>query len=237
MRFILIQSFTQSSTFSQVSRVSQGILIHALESLSKTLDTRRSILLDRIYLGARNSRFWQPWVDFLIQKDRKAVDAFLDSLYTSSDMNLLTEQSEALDQFMQIPVCIPHNIVVHQISLEPSPGNRQLTTIGQELDVILSIESTLDWCKVEIPSALYFTYEFQMDDNDWILCGSRRGSFSNLDSFSLDFQLIPLRAGHLLLPTIDIQSSESTIISETQLLSVNLQLLVGDHDRTRIVQI
>lgn len=211
-------------------------MLHALETFMKTFETRNSIILGRVQLGNKDSQFWQPWVEFLNQTDRKIADELLDSVHMSEDLHLGTGPSDELDYFMRIPVSIPDNVVVHEVSLEPQLAKR-FVKIAEELDVQMNIQSTPNWCNQELPEALSFRYEIQMDDNDWILCGSRRGTFHDLSKLSFIFQLIPLRAGHITLPTIDIQCTTTDIVSETRLLTINSNLLVGDHDRVRTMQI
>ncbi|KAK2802405.1 hypothetical protein FQN49_008896, partial [Arthroderma sp. PD_2] len=112
-----------------------------------------------------------------------------------------------------IPVDIPDVQVVHTASLalkDLSPGQTHVG-VDDMLPAELTIRHTRRWCSAaeqEAQSSLEFTYEVIANPDVWVIGGRRRCNFSCAEGEERTFRLLllPQRAGHLLLPTVDVKS-------------------------------
>ncbi|OAL67353.1 hypothetical protein A7C99_1217 [Trichophyton rubrum] len=112
-----------------------------------------------------------------------------------------------------IPVDIPDVQVVHTARLvlkDISPGQTHVG-VDDMIPAELIIRHTRRWCEVaerEPQSSLEFTYEIIASPDVWVIGGRRRGNFTCAEGEEKRFRLLllPQRAGHLLLPSVDIKS-------------------------------
>ncbi|EFE41602.1 TMEM1 family protein, putative [Trichophyton verrucosum HKI 0517] len=112
-----------------------------------------------------------------------------------------------------IPVDIPDVQVVHTARLllkDISPGQTHVG-VDDMISAELIIRHTRRWCEVaeqEPQSSIEFTYEIIASPDMWVIGGRRRGNFTCAEGEEKRFQLLllPQRAGHLLLPSVDIKS-------------------------------
>ncbi|KAF3491930.1 uncharacterized protein GIQ15_01447 [Arthroderma uncinatum] len=112
-----------------------------------------------------------------------------------------------------IPVDIPDVQVVHTARLVLdglSPGQTHVG-VDDMIPADLIIHHTRRWCSVaerEVQSSLEFSYEVVANPDVWVIGGRRRGNYSCAEGEEKRFRLLllPQRAGHLLLPTVDIKS-------------------------------
>lgn len=149
-------------------------------------------------------------------------------------MLLLDDKADDVrDQFVEIPVEIPAQVVVHQAAIQIGSN---VLRLGSPVDASLEINSSLSWFREVIPPGLQFTYDIEVDDHCWIMVGKRHGTFSAEDVVEIKIKLIPLRTGLLLYPSIDIKSFDDAILSETHLVSNNMEALVIGKDSECAVQ-
>lgn len=148
-------------------------------------------------------------------------------------LSLHGEADNDRDQYVEIPVEIPTQVVVHQAAIRIDPG---ILKLGEPANASLEISSTSVWYKGEFPPGLTFTYDIEIDDNCWIMVGRKHSTFTAEDVINNKIKLIPLRAGNLLYPAVDIQSCNDAILSETHLVSNNTEALVVGKEGERIIQ-
>ncbi|EFQ98769.1 hypothetical protein MGYG_01784 [Nannizzia gypsea CBS 118893] len=112
-----------------------------------------------------------------------------------------------------IPVDIPDVQVVHNARMvlkDISPGQTHVG-VDDMIPAELIIRHTRRWCEAaerEAQSSLEFTYEIIASPDVWVVGGRRRGNFTCAEGEEKRFPLLllPQRAGHLLLPSVDIKS-------------------------------
>lgn len=113
-----------------------------------------------------------------------------------------------------ITVTIPRIQVVHTTSLAILPSPTTPTPVGSMLAAELRITHTRQWGDTNNPPStitnshkLDFVYELDAHPDTWLIGGQRRAHFSAAEDETLAFpvMLLPLRAGHLLLPNVEIR--------------------------------
>ena len=128
-----------------------------------------------------------------------------------------------------IPVDIPEIQVVQTAELRLGPlADAQPTithaAVGQMIAAELRLRHTRRWCSPEhqehVGSALEFAYELHTNPELWLVGGRRRGNFLACEGETTTFavMLLPQKAGHLLLPGLEIKafvpvSSTSTVVT------------------------
>lgn len=125
-----------------------------------------------------------------------------------------------------IPVDIPEIQVVHTAELRLSNNNddddasendNQPThaAVGQMIAAELRLRHTRRWCTPEhqehashSDGALEFTYDLHTNPDQWLVGGRRRGNFLAREGETTKFavMLLPQKAGHLLLPGLEIKA-------------------------------
>ncbi|KAM0751302.1 hypothetical protein T439DRAFT_325449 [Meredithblackwellia eburnea MCA 4105] len=98
---------------------------------------------------------------------------------------------------MQLPSVTIHNLV------RLTPAVRR-TEVGRPLAVEVSIRPMFNWSESPISEPIVLTYEVTGTFDDWLVSGRRRGEFvAEKDTETkVTLTLIPLRPGHLFLPSI-----------------------------------
>ncbi|PYH98515.1 putative transmembrane protein [Aspergillus ellipticus CBS 707.79] len=113
-----------------------------------------------------------------------------------------------------IPVDIPEIQVVHtaELRLTNLTDNPPHAAVGQMIAAELSIHHTRRWCSPEHREngggPLDFSYEIHANPESWLVGGRRRGNFTADESETKTFaiMLLPQKAGHLLLPGLEIRT-------------------------------
>jgi hypothetical protein len=90
-------------------------------------------------------------------------------------------------------------------------GNHAHATVGGMIPAELRLRHTRRWCpyqRREPDSALEFSYEILANPELWLIGGRRRANFTAKEGETLSFpiMLLPQKAGHLLLPSLDIKT-------------------------------
>jgi hypothetical protein len=130
-----------------------------------------------------------------------------------------------LSRQIVIPVDVPEIQVVHTAELRL--GHRSIgsnatvhAAVGHMIPVELVLRHTRRWCSNRTEAAdapLEFAYEIHANPDLWLVGGRRRGNFTAEEGETKSFalMLLPQRAGHLLLPAIDIKTFVSGPSSST----------------------
>lgn len=93
-------------------------------------------------------------------------------------------------------------------------GGQTHAAVGHVIPAELRLHHTRRWCRIFAESeepggaALEFSYEVHANPELWLVGGRRRGNFTAQAGATCTFAitLLPQRAGHLLLPTIDVKT-------------------------------
>ena len=93
--------------------------------------------------------------------------------------------------------------------------------VGHVISAELRLHHTRRWCYTSTESeepggaTLEFSYEVHANPELWLVGGRRRGNFTAQagETRSFTITLLPQRAGHLLLPTIDVKTFIPTPVS------------------------
>lgn len=113
-----------------------------------------------------------------------------------------------------IPVDVPEIQVVHtaELRLLNMIGHQYPhAAVGQILTAELRIHHTRRWCSPshqETASSLEFSFEIHANPDMWLVGGRRRGNFTAKEGETTSFtvMLLPQRAGHLLLPGLEVKT-------------------------------
>ena len=117
---------------------------------------------------------------------------------------------------------VPEIQIVHTAEFvlkDVSTNPPHITGVGEMIQAELIIHHTRRWCPTENrapPESLEFSYEILCSPEVWLVGGRRRGNFTCEEGESRTFQifLLPQRAGHLLLPTVDVKSFTTSVTTD-----------------------
>ena len=136
-------------------------------------------------------------------------------------LSLPEDNESKLARHIVIPVEVPEVQVVHTAELRISnTDNNRLSThaaVGHMIPAELILHHTRRWCSQRTESQdssgggggqLEFAYELHVNQDQWLVGGRRRGHFTAADGETKKFaiMLLPQKAGHLLLPSIEIKT-------------------------------
>ena len=133
----------------------------------------------------------------------------------------LPQQPSIPSRRIVIPVDIPEIQVVHTAELRLGNLATQPThaAVGQMIAAELRLRHTRRWCTPEHQEhrdgALEFSYDLHANPDLWLVGGRRRGNFlaHEGDTTTFTVMLLPQKAGHLLLPGLDIKAFVSASTS------------------------
>lgn len=145
-------------------------------------------------------------------------------------MTLSEDNESELSRQIVIPVEVPEIQVVHTAELRLFTGNgsndndSDITSpiqipshaaVGHMVPAELTLCHTRRWCAQKAenqepsgPQQLEFSYELHVNQDLWLIGGRRRGNFIAQEGEVKKFavMLLPQKAGHLLLPSIEIKT-------------------------------
>lgn len=155
---------------------------------------------------------WDAALLALRKEDAANLSAWLRMWHANNQTVLLPPSSDRVPmRKIQIPVDVPPMQVVHTAKLDIiNVGATDAWHVGDAIPAELRIKLTTQWARKEeaAPSALTFNYELDAPPDAWIIGGQRRGLFSVDEGQEIQFPvlLLPQRAGHLMLPALDMRS-------------------------------
>ena len=134
-----------------------------------------------------------------------------------------------------IPVDVPTIQILYTAQLHILPTT-QNPGVGTALPAELTISHTRAWAHSSpappTPAApMPFHYDLDAPADTWLIGGKRRGFFSSGENEFLSFPilLLPQRAGHLILPSLDIKIADGQQQTETSAAAPSPQpLRTGD---------
>ncbi|KAL2824871.1 trafficking protein particle complex subunit 10 [Aspergillus cavernicola] len=126
----------------------------------------------------------------------------------------LPEQPSIRQRHIIIPVDIPEIQVVHTAELRITNLSEQAphAAVGQTIIAELRLSHTRRWCSPDqrenAGGPLEFSYELHANPDVWMVGGRKRGNFTASEGETKTFavMLLPQKAGHLLLPGLEIRS-------------------------------
>lgn len=119
-------------------------------------------------------------------------------------------ETDTVSRLIVIPVEIPTPTIVITASLKVDSGRPDAVIIGEAILAELQISHTRDWAGAEGPTPetaqLQISFEVLAPFENWVIGGVRKGLFpANGEVQSMPIILLPQRAGHLLLPSVDVK--------------------------------
>ncbi|KAI9845623.1 MAG: hypothetical protein M1837_004597 [Sclerophora amabilis] len=173
-------------------------------------------------IGSFEEVGWSAALDDLPPASAKEVlDCLVEFHKNHPTIDLADIQVSDLTREITIPVDVPNVQVLHTVDLcvlgfDPdTSSNPRIAAVGQMLPAELRIAHTRTWDQDQMHNAatppdwddaIEFNYEIHANPDSWIIGGRRRSKFAAKAQELLTFpvMLIPLKPGHLLLPSIDI---------------------------------
>jgi hypothetical protein len=120
-----------------------------------------------------------------------------------------TDSCLGLDRHIAIPVEIPSLPILHTVALKVAETEvAHPYTVGDMIEAELRISYTKGWAANQGKSGqLTFCYELEASAETWLIAGQRRALFTAAENETKLFSvmLLPLRAGKLLLPSVEIR--------------------------------
>ncbi|KZF20753.1 hypothetical protein L228DRAFT_262661 [Xylona heveae TC161] len=213
-------------------------------------------LTGELELGGFDESGWNDIIQALHISDREGLDQWLKDWYkTNPTISLSTLDDPSIEQTSKlpihaiaIPVEVPQIQVVHTAELSilspdvPSSNGIDVTvSIGDVLPADIRIRHSRIW---DVDRALAgkggsamgdrpltFVYEVHANADHWLVGGQRQAHYSARENEAKVFNLvlIPLRAGHLLLPTIEIKHVKPHVPTAQGAAPGSLDAIPGGH--------
>lgn len=232
-----------------ISSITKGILLKYFVTDLSGVSVDRSARSNYIVSLLPSEYDWSALQSKIEPNDRKPVASILVMLnevllcrkrFCSSltklqakGVSLSSKESQSLDYYIDIPVEIPANIIIHTVSIALESSTMK---VGSSTSAILTIQNSDIWSRAPVADE-EFSYTIEIDENVWILVGSYSGTFNLKGVLHARFCLVPLKAGALLYPSVEIQSSSGKLLSEIHLVSANSEVHVDEHDIERTIQL
>ena len=170
-------------------------------------------LLNEVRLPVYSTSAWENILTAVPKEAREELSIWLKDWYQKNNTILIESDGGAVIRRIEIPVEIPSLPVLHtaSIAIDKRPSSR-LYTVGEMIVGELEISHTRDWSSTDKQgqNALSFVYEIETSAESWLIAGQRRGYFSAYEGEVKTFPilLLPLRAGKLMLPIVEIRSAK-----------------------------
>ncbi|KAM5469696.1 hypothetical protein MauCBS54593_004250 [Microsporum audouinii] len=214
---VLEDKFSEDVEASPFSSLKQ-LLVPFLQTAFSAIWTAHTLevigLTREIEVYSYESIQWKAAIESLDSDTQNSLVQWLKEWHNKNrSISLPNERPTHALRHITIPVDIPDVQVVHTAKLvlkDISPGQTHVG-VDDMIPTELIIRHTRGWCKVserEAQPSLEFMYEVIASPELWVIGGRRRGNFSCAEGEERRFQLLllPQRAGHLLLPTVDVKS-------------------------------
>ncbi|PGH07996.1 hypothetical protein GX51_01436 [Blastomyces parvus] len=208
-----------SSKFEQLARLLTPRLLDAFRSAWSANDLETISLTREIDMLPYERVQWEAVTGSLGGKFGKEVVSWLKdwhmqnpSLPLPDNNNDSTTSTTIPNRQIIIPVDVPEVQIVHTANLTiPPPTQLTHATVGEMIPATLTIHHTRRWCPPqhrEPASSLEFSYELLVNPDVWLVGGRRRGNFTAKEGERRTFtvMLLPQRAGHLLLPGLEVKT-------------------------------
>ncbi|KAF7590594.1 hypothetical protein BBP40_002631 [Aspergillus hancockii] len=163
------------------------------------------------------------------------LKAWLQEWHKNHPIISLPDQPSIPRRHIIIPVDIPEIQVVHTaelrlLNLADQPPH---AAVGQMIAAELSLRNTRRWCSPDnrenAGGPLEFSYEIHANPEQWLVGGRRRGNFTADEGETKTFavMLLPQKAGHVLLPGVEIKSFVPAAAPKPALASAGPPMAAG----------
>ena len=200
-----------SSQFATLARPLSAHLLNHLRSQWTQEDLEVACLLQEVGMWSYEDSGWDAICAGLPREMRSEARQWL-RRWHHDHLSISLQPTKATKRQISIPIEIPAPRILLTVNLGLTNicDGHLPAAIGQPLAAILKIRNTGRWedGPMEVPSnAMEFSYEVNASPETWLVGGRRRGNFfldvAGQQAFPV--LLIPQRAGHLLLPSIEIK--------------------------------
>jgi hypothetical protein len=206
------QQFLEDIAKSHCAKLARLLSAHLLSQLSSQWtqeDLEVACLLQEIEIWPYEEIGWDAICAGLPRETRSEAEQWLRNWH-QGHLSISLTHTEATKRQINIPVEIPapRILVTIDLALANVDQGRLPIAIGQPLAAILKVRHTGGWEEgpMDVQSnAIEFSYEVIASPDMWLVGGRRRGNFTvDLTEQAFPVLLIPQRAGHLLLPSVEV---------------------------------
>ncbi|KAG4304579.1 hypothetical protein PORY_001972 [Pneumocystis oryctolagi] len=167
--------------------------------------------------------YWEEELALIKTSDRtKLIEILQKIMLEFENISISKELLNCPQKRIRVPIKIPIIHVLHSVDFvvksdvnaNDSVYSVSKITVGEHLHAEIRIQQILG-CETDknLLEKSEFFYEIHIDSNIWLFSGHKKASFFVKDGYLKVFPiiLIPLKSGHLMLPTIDITTTETSI--------------------------
>ncbi|KAL4790058.1 trafficking protein particle complex subunit 10 [Aspergillus venezuelensis] len=205
-----------NSEFAQYTTLLTPHIVEAFRTQLSTPDMEVIGLVREVEALPYSAVRWEGMLSAL-KEPMDGLRAWLKKWHDNHLILTLPQQPSLRQRHIIIPVDIPEIQVVHTAELRLSnladKTEAPYAAVGQTIPAELRISHTRRWCapdhRESDPNApLEFSYELHANPELWMVGGRRRGNFTAVEGETKTFavMLLPQKAGHLLLPGLEIRS-------------------------------
>ncbi|QGA17818.1 hypothetical protein EYB26_005494 [Talaromyces marneffei] len=205
------------SKYKSLARLLTPHIVDAFREQLSTSDMESIGLLREMNMLSYKNVHWDVVLKGLRESLREEVRSWLVKWHQDNLVSSLPEDNESeLARHIVIPVEVPEIQVVHTAELRLSTTDSNTPThaaVGHMIPAELILYHTRRWCsqqteKQESGGQLEFAYELHVNQDQWLIGGRRRGNFTATEGEIKKFaiMLLPQKAGHLLLPSLEIKT-------------------------------
>ncbi|GKZ50880.1 hypothetical protein AbraIFM66951_004572 [Aspergillus brasiliensis] len=207
------KSSVATSKFHQYTSLLTSHIVETFRSQLSTSDMEVVGLVREVETLQYANAHWETLLSAL-KEPVDGLKAWLMDWHKNHPVICLPEPPAVRSRHIVIPVDIPEIQVVHTAELRLANLAQQPphAAVGQMIAAELSIRHTRRWCSPEhrenAGGPLDFSYEIHANPETWLVGGRRRGNFTAEEGETKSFaiMLLPQKAGHLLLPGLEIRS-------------------------------
>ena len=215
--------FLEDISSSQCAMLARPLSEHLLDKLRSQWtqeDLEIACLLQEVEVWSYEEIGWDAVCAGLRKEMRSGAKQWLQNWHQGHP-SISLEHTDATRRQISIPVEIPAPRVLLTVSLAlTNLGDRSLPlAVGQPLTALVKIRNTGRWDEESMDmrsTATEFSYEVIASPDTWLVGGRRRGNFlidnvevAEVQTFPV--LLIPQRAGHLLLPPIEVKCNTGSV--------------------------
>ncbi|EAW07582.1 putative TMEM1 family protein [Aspergillus clavatus NRRL 1] len=202
-----------ASEFCQYTTLLTSHIVQAFRTRLSTADMEVIGLIRELETLPYSSVGWEGLLSAL-KESAEGLRAWLLEWHQNNPIISLPTQPINPSRRIVIPVDIPEIQVLHtaELRLKGLADQPRHAAVGQMIAAELTLRHTRRWSSPEhrehASSALEFSYEIHANPEMWLVGGRRRGNFVALENETKTFavMLLPQKAGHLLLPGLEIRS-------------------------------
>ncbi|RHZ64306.1 putative TMEM1 family protein [Aspergillus thermomutatus] len=207
------KSSIAESDFRQYTTLLTSHIVQAFRTQLSTADMEVIGLIRELGTLSYENVGWEGLLSAL-KEPADDLRAWLMTWHQNNPIISLPKQPTILSRRIVIPVDIPEIQVLHtaELRLKNLADQPRHAAVGQMIAAELVLRHTRRWSSPETREnaggTLEFSYEIHANPELWLIGGRRRGNFvaSENETQTFAVMLLPQKAGHLLLPGLEIKS-------------------------------